>query len=1126
MAYTHLQVRSGYSLMNSTITIDKLVNKAKDLQFEALALTDEHVLYGVIPFYKACLKNGIKPIIGMMVHVEYSDAVFELVLLAKNNEGYQNLVSLSSKIQFSQQTTIGIELLSEYTSQLIGILPANNNAIADMLLHQPYDQVDAYITRWRVLFETGDFYLGVQADYNDQLVQSLKAFQETSKIKVVSICDVRYLDEKDDMAFDILQAMKKGNQWTMKLSSPTVKQRHLRSEAEMEQYFQSVWPEVLEATEVIKEKCHVTFDFEQRLLPSFPVPEDMDADQYLEKICWENVTKKYETITESISNRLAYELHTIQSMKFSDYFLIVADFIHYAKEKNILVGPGRGSSAGSLVAYVLGITDVDPIQYNLLFERFLNPERKTMPDIDVDFSDERRDEVIEYVRNKYGVEHVAQIITFGTFAARSLIRELMKTLDVEQQDAYYILKQLPQQTSKKLTEILQESKELKEYIKTSTKLKMLFAAAVKLEGIPRHISTHAAGVVISQQPLLEHVPLTVGVNETRLTQFTMNDLESLGLLKMDFLGLRNLTLLEKILQSIQYTANRQMSLDSIPNDDEKTYSLLRSGKTNGIFQLESQGMKQVLTQLKPDSFEDIVAVNALFRPGPMDFIPVYIARKENREPVHYPHPDLEPILKQTYGVLVYQEQIMQISNRIAGFSLGQADILRRAVSKKKQDVMEEQKEAFINGCLKKGYEQSVAEEIFSWIVKFSNYGFPRSHAVAYSKISYQLSYLKAHYPANFFAELLSSLRNQQEKLNLYLKEIREMNLRMLPPSINNSFGKYSVEKNQIRMGLSAIKGVGNQAVKEIIRARKNGRFKHIFDFCMRVDVKLVNRQTMENLIMAGAFDETYSNRASILASLDQAIEQGDLFREFSNQTSLFQNEIELEIDYVRIDDFSIVKKLADEKELLGTYVSSHPIKEYRTNLRENGYIPLRNAEKLIGKRHIKAAVIVQELKTIRTKRGDPMAFLTVGDETNEMDAVVFPELYRNSNRWLKEEMMIYIIGKMESRNNRLQWVLEEIHPFDEKKLQSVSNKRLFLKVTRDKQQDALPSIKRIAQQYPGSTSIIVYQEETKQTYQLASDYYIHATYDCLEAFRKQFGKENVVLRKTDKNKKKNNSDFF
>ncbi|RDW21579.1 DNA polymerase III subunit alpha [Oceanobacillus chungangensis] len=1114
MSYTHLRVRSGYSLMDSTITIEKLVNRAKELQFNAIALTDENVLYGTIPFYKACMKAGIKPIIGMVTKVMIGDEENEIVLLAKNNQGYEALVKLSTDLQLGQLHAIDFLDLHTYTDHLICILPvAANQTLEGLLLDHPFEQAAAYVGRWQEATSNGDFYLGVQANGDIELIRSLKAFYEQFEISVVAINDVRYLDEKDAIAYDCLQAMKHGNRWAMQVSDPRNRQKHLRSTDEMEASFGDLWQEVLLETEKITSRCQVTFDFDQRLLPSFPVPDGLTANDYLEQLCNEMVGKKYETVTAEVSERLAYELGIIKSMNFSDYFLIVADFIHYAKENQILVGPGRGSSAGSLVAYVLGITDIDPIHYQLLFERFLNPERQTMPDIDIDFADEKRDMVIDYVREKYGVEHVAQIITFGTFATRSLIRELIKTIEVDDQEARFILNELPSQTDKKLTEIIKDSADLREFIKASPKLKVLFTVAIKLEGIPRHISTHAAGVVISENPLSEHVPLTIGSNETRLTQYTMTDLESLGLLKIDFLGLRNLTLLEKIIKSIQHTANKSLTLHSIPLDDEATYALLRKGQTNGVFQLESQGMKGVLKTLRPTSYEDIVAVNALYRPGPMDFIPTYIARKHRKEQVIYPHPDLAPILEKTYGVLVYQEQIMQIANRIAGFTLGEADILRRAVSKKKQDVMAEQKEAFVNGCLQNGYTLHVAEEIFSWIVKFANYGFPRSHAAAYSKISYQLSYLKANYPANFFAELLSTARNQQDKLSMYFKEMKEQELALLPPSINHSYGKYTVERQQVRMGLASIKGVSSQTIKEIIHVRKQGKFKNLFDFCLRIDFKLVNRQTIENLIIAGAFDETYANRAGLLASLDQAMEQGELFREFSDQPSLFKNQIELEVNYVEIEDFSIFKKLADEKEFLGMYISSHPLKEYRSRLRASGFVTLTDAETLVGKKNIKATAIIQQIKPIRTKRGESMAFITVGDETSEMDAVVFPDLHRETRKFLEEESLITIKGKIESRNNRVQWILDEIKPFAAEELLEQSSQRLFIKMKSANTEESLAIIKKVAHQFPGSVAIIIYQEETKQTYQLAEDYYINPTRDALDSLRNYFGKADVVLQK-------------
>lgn len=1116
MSFTHLQVRSGFSLMNSTITIENLVQRASELQFSAVALTDEHVLYGVIPFYKACRKHGIKPIIGMVVNMENQDREKEqCILLAKNNTGYQNLIKLSTHIQMGKQSSVDKKALCSFAGDLLCILPTTER-FARLLDSTSHDEAAAYVHRWQEMFSQEDFYLGIQdhgLDSERRIHKSLKIFHQTQQIPVVAINDVRYINEKDDIAYDCLQAMKNGNHWPLKITDPTLKQRHLRSTEEMHQLFDSFWPEVIEETKKINEKCTITLDLESQLMPTYPVPDQRDAHTFLKEMCWRFLEEKYDVITEEISNRLAYELQVIASMHFSDYFLIVRDFVAYAKTNNILVGPGRGSAAGSIVAYVLGITDIDPIKYGLLFERFLNPERVTMPDIDIDFSDHRRDEVIAYVRNKYGKDHVAQIITFGTYAARSVIRELIKTIGVDQQDAYFILNHIPVQAQKSIVEYVNEAEELKQYIKQSEKLKILFMIASKLEGLPRHISTHAAGVVISEKPLVEHVPLTIGANETSLTQFAMNELEAVGLLKMDFLGLRNLTLLEKVIQSVRFSTNKNIKLDTLPENDEKTFKLLQKGKTNGVFQLESGGMKQVLMNLRPTTFEDIVAVNALFRPGPMAYIPVYIDRKNHREKITYPHPDLKPILEKTYGVLIYQEQIMQIAHQIAGFTLGEADILRRAVSKKNQTVMEEQREAFISGCMQNGYEREIAKQIFKWIVKFSNYGFNRSHAVAYSKISYQLAYLKAHYPISFFAELLSSVANQPEKAALYMKEAKDLQLQIVPPSINKSYGRYSVERDAIRMGLLSIKGIGTQVVKEIIRVRKEKPIKNLFDFCLRISLKVVNRKSIELLIMAGAFDETHSNRASLLASIDPAMEQGELFREFNDQSSLFRDTIELQAAYVDVDDFSQMKKLTDEKELLGIYISNHPLKNYRDKLRTSGYITMIGAQALVGKNRIKSAAIIQSIKTIRTKRGDPMAFLTIGDETADMEAVVFPELYRQQGRRLEEEMMVLLMGKMEERNNGMQWLLTEIIPFDESMLNANQKQRLFIKLTATNGEKTLKWLKDLADQYPGDTPIIIYHEQSKRTYQLAGDYFIQPNQACMQALRKYFGEKRVVLER-------------
>ncbi|WP_010099145.1 DNA polymerase III subunit alpha [Ornithinibacillus scapharcae] len=1116
MSFTHLQIKTGYSFFNSTITVDKLIEQARKLKFDALSITDENVLHGVIPFYKACLANGIKPIIGMTINIILEDSSIEkIIVLARDNIGYKNLIRLSTDIARGQKNGIEKDILSNYTNHVILILPIHTHKLEQIILKSAYEELHLYLSEYRSLVGSDDFYLGVAnygAEHDGFLIREVRAYHEVYRTKVVALNEVCYIQEKDANAFECLQAMKLGHEWSAKNRTPIHKNRHLRTSIEMKQLF-GEWPEVLQNTQEIKAKCNVSFDFNKRMIPAYPVPDGLSAHEYLEKLCWDKITERYSVMTEKISTRLRRELSIIQDMKFSDYFLIVWDFIHFAKEQNIMVGPGRGSSAGSLVAYSLGITDVDPMKYDLLFERFLNPERVSMPDIDIDFSDVRRDEVISYVREKYGEGHVAQIITFGTFAARSLIRELGKTMNINQQDIYFILKQIPNQSGT-LRSIFNSSSELTNYVQQSESLIELFRVANILEGLPRHTSTHAAGVVISEEQLKEHVPLTIGTSETALTQYPMADLESLGLLKIDFLGLRNLTLIEKIVQSIRYNERKDFDLSQIPEQDTETFNLLKQGNTNGVFQLESDGMKQVLTRLMPNSFEDIVAVNALYRPGPMDFIPTYIDRKHGRKKTTYPHPDLEPILKNTYGVLIYQEQIMQIAHRIAGFSLGQADVLRRAVSKKKQEVLQQQREAFIAGCLKNGYEREIGEEIFAWIVKFANYGFPKSHAVAYSKISYQLAYLKAHFPKQFYAELLTSIGGQHDKIQLYIKEMKTLGIEIGIPSINRSYGRFTAEKDCIRIGLQSIKGVGNQAVQEIIRARKQSPFKNLYDFCLRVTPKLVNRATTESLILAGAFDEINTNRASLLASIDQAMESGELFREFTDQSNLFGEQLELEPTYVEIEDFSQIKKLSDEKELLGIYVSSHPLIEYRENLRGNGFVSLQHSQLLVNKKILRSAVIIQGIRTIRTKRGEPMAFLMVSDETDDMEAVVFPELYRNSSRYIKEEMLVDITGKVESRNGKKQWILSSIEPFNPENIKTSTNSRVFIKTTEQTSKEALPIIREIAVQNPGTTPIIVYHAVQKKTYQLAKEYFIEVNKASLKALGDFFGESNVVFEKS------------
>ncbi|WP_226036436.1 DNA polymerase III subunit alpha [Aquibacillus saliphilus] len=1113
MGFTHLQIRSGYSLLKSSVMIDKLVNRSKQLGFKSLALTDEQVMHGAVSFYKACQNNDIKPVLGMTVQLEDENKSAETcILLAENNQGYQNLLKLSTHIQLQEKSNIDKGDINLYLPGLILILPIYQPAIVKLVMNDREKALD-HILGWKNLVPGNNFYVGIEN--NPQMEKSfmeiIKSFCEFQNIQATALGDVRYINSTDKEAYECLQVIREGAKWDTNKQMP-VKNQHLCSEQEMESFFAKLWPELVKESEKISERCNVELNLDERMIPSYPVPTGKTAYNYLENLCFNQLSSTYKVEKKSAEKRLNYELEIIKSMDFSDYFLIVWDFIQFSKKQNIMVGPGRGSAAGSIVAYLLGITNVDPIKYGLLFERFLNPERVTMPDIDIDFSDHRRDEVIQYVRDKYGAEHVAQIITFGTFAARSLLRELIKTMDIDQQDAAFILKEIPTQTSKNIVDSVKSSSALTDYVRQSSKLQELFKIAAKLEGLPRHISTHAAGVIISQKRLVEHVPLISSGNDIYLTQFAMKELEAIGLLKMDFLGLRNLTLLERIINSIKLTKNRIITIGDIPFNDQKTLSLLQKGKTNGVFQLESQGMQRVLTDLKPTDFEDVVAVNALYRPGPMDYIPVYVNRKHNREPITYPHQDLKPILEKTYGVLVYQEQIMQIASKMAGYTLGQADILRRAVSKKQSEVMHQQQNEFIQGCIKNGYNQSVAEEIFAWIVRFSNYGFNRSHAVAYSMISYQLAYLKTHYPAEFLAEILTSVSSQQEKVRLYMREAKEFNIKVLSPSLNKSFGKFTVENGDIRMGLLTIKGVGHQQLKEIIRIRKDGPFKHLFDFCLRVPLKMINRQVIESLILAGAFDETNLNRASLLATIDQAIEQGELFREFEDQPTFFQNDIELDASYVDTEPFSKMKQLAFEKELLGVYMSSHPLSEYRDKIRARGILGLSELKRNIGQNNMRTSAVIQGIKSIRTKRGDPMAFLTLGDESDEMEAVLFPELYRSVHRWLKEEALVFVKGKVEKRNERIQLLISELSPFEEEQLATSATSQLFVKIINDKDQEVLDKIKQIANKFPGDTSVIIYHKQKQATYQLSSSYYIKPNQQCLREFYKLFGEKNVALK--------------
>ncbi|TXC90201.1 DNA polymerase III subunit alpha [Metabacillus litoralis] len=1120
MPFVHLQVKSAYSLLTSSVRLDKLVSKAKDLNFKALALTDFQVMYGTVPFYKLCKKNGIKPIIGLTIKVldESSEEqqTTALVLLAENNKGYRNLIKISSALQTKSVEGLPERWLKSYSEGLIAISPKSEGLVEKYQFEQTDEKIIEVIRKYMTIFGENSFYLGLQksSNHNDDFTSETISLSKKIGVPVVATNDVSYIEKEDFIAQQCLLAIKNNEKLSEDLYElDHLHENNLKSAKEMVSIFEQ-FPEALENTIHIANRCEVNLELGISRLPKFPTATKQSADEFLTELCLKGLAEKNCEDDFVYKKRLAYELEVIKKMKFSDYFLIVWDFMKYAHEHNILTGPGRGSAAGSLVSYVLNITNVDPIKHKLLFERFLNPERISMPDIDIDFPDTRRDEVIDYVAKKYGKMHVAQIITFGTLGARAAIRDVGRVLGASPKDTDILSKLVPSRPGILLSDALKESQALTKLINSDSLFYKIIDTALKVEGLPRHTSTHAAGVVLSDQPLTSIVPIQEGQTDVYLTQFSMDFLEELGLLKMDFLGLRNLSLIENITKSIQRGERQVVNLMNISYQDQKTFELLANGDTTGIFQLESEGMRSVLKRLKPTNLEDIVAVNALYRPGPMENIPIYIDRKHNRSEIDLIHPALEPILRNTYGVIVYQEQIMELASTIAGFSLGEADLLRRAVGKKKKEILDKERVHFVTGCIKKGYSEQVGHAIYDLIVKFANYGFNRSHAVAYSMISYQLAYLKANYPIYFIAALLSSVSGNEDKVTQYVREAKQKELTILPPSINKSEYRFSVEGNSIRFSLTAIKNVGVSAIKEIFHARRKKRFTDLFDFCIRVSMKIVTRRTMEQLIFAGAMDEFEEDRATLLASLDVAIEHAELMKPADdNQFDLFlDDEFMLKPKYIEVDPFKIDEKLKFEKEALGFYFSSHPVEIHRPTFDLSGAVNISELSSKLDKKVSVGAMIVSS-RTIRTKKGDNMSFIMIGDETGDVDAVLFPQVYMKHSEELKLNHIFLFEGKVETRDDRLQFIVNQMVAVDEIKTEE-SKAKLFIKIDKDSMdQQKLLEVKIHLKNFQGTTPVFVYYGKEKVTVKLPSEFFISPSEECLEGLVKILGKENVVLQK-------------
>lgn len=1002
----HLVVYSCYSFQNSTILIEDLCKKASELHIEALALTDKNNMYGAMEFTKYCKKYNIKPIYGLEASVNMDGEIYPLILLAKDTIGYKDLVKITSTICLSETQSIDLEALAIYKEHIFVLSACKEGIIERLLLKDLEAEALKYLKIFKELFKD-NFYVSIQ-NHNlamqQQINERLIALATIEHIPVCCNNEVHYLQKEDALALDLLQASSNGVTIDLYHQVQT-DQMYLKSSYEMSLLFDK---KHIENTDKIISLANASIPMGDMHLPKYPVPNNGSANEYLKQLCIVGLKKRLQgkEIPTVYKERLQYELSVISKMGFDDYFLIVFDYVRFAKSNHILVGPGRGSAAGSLVAYVLGITNVDPITYDLLFERFLNEERISMPDIDIDFQDDRRDEVVEYVTNKYGQEHVAQIVTFSTYGPKVAIKDLGKAVGVALPKLEMLAKMVPThpKDKKSAKEVYENSYSFQSIVNKEVGLTMIMPSVFLVEKLPRNISTHAAGVVLSNDSLDSIVPLVKGPSAWVMTQYSKDYIEEVGLLKMDFLGLKNLTIIDYILKDIERNKGIKINLSEIDLHDKKTYQLISEADTFGVFQLESQGMKNLLRRMKCDCLDDVVAAIALFRPGPMENIPAYIARKNGKEKIEYPLDSLIPILKSTYGILIYQEQIMQVARIVAGFSLAKADILRKAMSKKTASLMKEMRSEFIQGGISNGYQHDDVVMVFNLIEKFANYGFNKSHSVVYAYVAYQLAYLKANYPLEFFSALLSNEQSSDSNKIHCMQEGKKYGVKILPPSINYSTNRFSVEDNNIRYSLLAIKNVGYAGYKAIIEERKKGVFKDVFDFISRMETSKLNSKMLESLIDAGAFDEFDLPRATIKENLHKIAEYAQL----KNTVGIDEPPI------LTIIKDNKMRKLELEKEVLGIYLTMHPIALIKENLGQP-VIDVVRLEKYVNQR-VQVIIMLQRVKQIVDKKGNEMCFIEGYDETGTIEGVVFGSQYQGIKSSMQRGNICLIDGKINSRD--------------------------------------------------------------------------------------------------------------
>ncbi|MBE3587682.1 MAG: DNA polymerase III subunit alpha [Thermoanaerobacteraceae bacterium] len=1130
--FVHLHVHTEYSLLDGAARIKEAVARAKALGQPALAITDHGAMFGVVDFYKACKKEGIKPILGCEVYVaprtmhdrtpKVDDHLYHLVLLAENERGYRNLLQLVSQAYtegFYYKPRVDRDLLARHSQGLIALSGCIAGEVADRLLAGEREKAQEAAAAYRDIFGPENFFLELQDHgmaeqrrVNQELIQLHRKLH----IPLVVTNDVHYLKKEHAAMQDVLLCIQMGKSVDdpsrMKFQSQEL---YLKSEGEMAGIFGEL-KEAMDNTGFIAERCQVDLSFGRLHLPHYEVPPNHTADSYLEELCREGVRRRYGEPSEAVRQRLEYELQIIRQMGYSAYFLIVWDFIHYARQNGIPVGPGRGSAAGSLVSYVLGITNLDPLKYGLLFERFLNPERVSMPDVDVDLCFERRGEVINYVTRKYGADHVAQIATFGTMAARAAIRDVGRALNMSYGEVDRVAKLVPAELHITIEKALQDSSELRELYQRDPRIKRLIDTAALLEGMPRHASTHAAGVVITREPLTHYLPLYKTADSPLTTQFAKDQVEELGLLKMDLLGLRTLTVIADTLKLIRQNGGPDINIDEIPLDDPQTFALLCRGEGSGVFQLESSGMRAILKELRPEVFEDIVALVALYRPGPLGsgMVDDFIKNKHGEKKVTYLHPKLEPILKDTYGVILYQEQVMRIASDLAGFTLGEADLLRRAMGKKKPEIIAGLRSQFVEGAVKNGVDAGVAGQIFDLMEYFAGYGFNKSHSAAYALVAYQTAYLKANYPAEYMAALLTSVRDNTDKVSAYVEECRRMGLTVLPPDVNESRESFTVVDGKIRFGLAAIKNVGLGAVEAIIRSReKDGPFTSFADFCRRLDARVINRRVLENLIKSGALDSLGHHRAQLMAAIDSglALAQQSQRERSNGQLSLLDvwgdtMSEELTLTMPRVKKFNRSEMLSLEKEALGLYISGHPLEDYRQVLQEETSVAVAELSDGEQEGPVTVGGMLTGLKRIVTRRGEPMAFGTLEDLTGNIEVVFFPRIYQQYGKFIQPDTVLLIRGNLNRNDESIKIIAEEVAPLNRQARGS-----LYLQF-----QGATPAlltrVQQVLRSHPGSTPVYLYFPAEKKLARTSRDYWTDLSSGVLHQLNQLLGPENVKLK--------------